>query len=147
MKAKTAMGGFLYLICAILSGGSFLLESEMGTYSTVAFMGGIFALVWIMAALWAFRELGNVYYTSYDTDVESHYDYDIIIVTASRRVANQSSIGFLAGIGVLSVVLFLEGFSGISAMLGNQIVMMNLIAGALSIMASMILRSVVRSTN
>lgn len=140
MKTKTGIGGLLYLMCAALSGGAYFIDTSS---SSVGFIGGIFAFVWVVAALWAFRELGNVYYTSYDVDVESHYEYDLIFVTAARRVANQSSIGFLAGIGMTVTVLFLEGFSGLSAILGNQIVMMNLGAGVISILTSLILRSVV----
>jgi hypothetical protein len=140
MKAKTAAGGTLYLICAILAGMSLILGQ--GSTSLMPFIGGVFALVWLFAAVWAFRELGNVYFTQYDTEVDHHVDYDLIIVKASRRVANQSSIGFLAGIGMLLMVFLLEGMYDLSILITDITNLLIFLAGVLSIVASMTLRSV-----
>ena len=134
MKAKTATGGALYLVCAILSGLGLILGQ--GSTSLMPFVDGVFALVWLFAAVWAFRELGNVYFTQYDTEV------DLIIVTASRRVANQSSIGFLSGIGMLLMVFLLEGMYNLSALITDLTNLFAAAAGVLSILASMVLRSV-----
>ncbi|MFW9921441.1 MAG: hypothetical protein ACFFED_17715 [Candidatus Thorarchaeota archaeon] len=143
MKTKTAIGGTLYLVCAILSGLS-LIVSDPSSYSLIPFMGGLFALVWLFASVWAFRELGNVHFTQYHTEVDRYTDYDLIIVTASKRVANQSSIGFLAGIGMIILIFLLEGMYNPMAIISDYTNLMNLIAGALSILSSMILRSVTK---
>jgi hypothetical protein len=139
MKAKTATGGTLYLVCAALSG--FGLISGQNSTSLIPFLGGIFALVWLFAAVWAFKELGNVYFTQYDADVDHYTDYDLIILTASRRVANQSSIGFLAGIGMVILIFLLEGMYNPMAIIMEMGNLVNLAAGILSIVSSMILRS------
>ncbi len=140
MKTKTAAGGTIYLVCAVLSGLGLILGQ--GSTSLIPFIGGLFALVWLFAAVWAFRELGNVYFTQYNTEVDHHTDYDLIIVTASRRVANQSSIGFLAGIGVLLTAFLLEGMYNPVSLVNELSNLMIMIAGVLSIISSLILRSV-----
>ena len=140
VKAKTAIGGILYLVCAVLSGFGLILAQN--STSLMPFIAGVFALVWLLAAVWAFRELGNVYFTQYDTEVDRHVDYDLIIVTASQRVGNQSSIGFLAGIGMLLMVVLLEGMYDPMVLVNNLTNLLALAAGILSIISSMVLRSV-----
>ena len=140
MKLKTAAGGTIYLICAALSGLTLILGQA--STSLIPFIAGLFALVWLFASVWAFRELGNVYFTQYDTEVDHHVDYDLIILTASQKVANQSSIGFLAGIGMLLMVLLLEGMYNPLALINEFTNLLAMTAGFLSIVSSMILRSV-----
>ncbi|MHA2424950.1 MAG: hypothetical protein ACXAEF_09195 [Candidatus Thorarchaeota archaeon] len=147
MSSKTTMQGIMYLICMGLAGASAYLgyQSNPSTISMVSYMAAMFALIWLLTAIWAFKRIGTVQYTDYDVDVDKEYsgvDYDVYsaTVTSSQRRANQNVIGFYAGLGMVIMVFLFEGMYNPMALFYNLNLLLSLGAGILSILVSWVLR-------
>jgi hypothetical protein len=120
-------------------------QSNPSTISMVSYMAAMFALIWLLTAIWAFKRIGTVQYTDYDVDVDKEYsgvDYDVYsaTVTSSQRRANQNVIGFYAGLGMVIMVFLFEGMYNPMALFYNLNLLLSLGAGILSILVSWVLR-------
>jgi len=147
LNQKTTAQGIMYLICMVLAGASVYLDyqSNSGALSTVSYLSAMFAFIWFLTAIWAFKRLGTVRYTDYDIDVEKEYsgvDYDVYSATATprRRSANQNVIGLYAGIGMVIMIFVLEGMYNPMALFYDLRLLLSLGAGLLSILVSWFLR-------
>ena len=137
----------MYLICMGLAGAStyFDYQSNPDALSIVSYMSAMFAVIWLLTAIWAFKRIGTVQYTDYDVDVEKEYtgvDYEVYSATAtsSQRRANQNVIGFYAGLGMVIMIFLFEGMSNPMALFYNLSLLLSLGAGVLSILCSWFLR-------
>ena len=147
LSQKTTIQGIMYLTCMSLAGASFYLDyqSTLGALSIVSYLSAMFALIWLLTAIWAFKRIGTVQYTDYDVDVDKEYsgvDYDVYsaTVTSSQRRANQNVIGFYAGLGMVIMVFLFEGMYNPMALFYNLSLLLSLGAGVLSLLGSWILR-------